>query len=42
VLGQVLPFDQVGRAHQEMADGRLPHGNTAILVGAVDAADTRS
>jgi hypothetical protein len=30
----VLTFDRIGEAHQEMADGRLPSGNTAILVGA--------
>ncbi len=41
VLGQVLPFDQVGCAHQEMADGRLPRGNTAILVGATASGQGR-
>jgi len=33
-LGQVLPFDEIPTAHQQMADGHLPHGNTAILIGA--------
>jgi crotonyl-CoA carboxylase/reductase len=41
VLGQVLPFDQVGHAHQQMAEGRLPHGNTAILVGAAAPGEGR-
>jgi crotonyl-CoA carboxylase/reductase len=34
VLGRVLPFSAVGQAHQEMADGVHPPGNTVILVGA--------
>lgn len=33
-VGQLLRFDQIGEAHQQMAEGRLPSGNTAILVGA--------
>ncbi|MBS1870034.1 MAG: crotonyl-CoA carboxylase/reductase [Actinobacteria bacterium] len=33
-VGQVLPFEQIPLAHRQMADGTLPHGNTAILVGA--------
>ena len=33
-LGEVRPFDQVGKAHQDMMEGKLAHGNTAILVGA--------
>jgi crotonyl-CoA carboxylase/reductase len=36
-LGKVRPFDEVGLAHQEMADGTAAHGNTAILVGAPKA-----
>jgi crotonyl-CoA carboxylase/reductase len=34
VVGQVLSFDEIGHAHQQMADGHLPPGNTVILVGA--------
>lgn len=33
-LGEVRPFDQVGKAHQDMMEGKLAHGNTTILVGA--------
>jgi crotonyl-CoA carboxylase/reductase len=33
-LGEVRSFDQVGRAHQDMMNGKLAHGNTTILVGA--------
>ena len=33
-LGRTLPFDEIPRAHQEMAEGRHGVGNTAILVGA--------
>lgn len=33
-LGEVLPFDAIPRAHQDMAEGSLGFGNTAILVGA--------
>jgi crotonyl-CoA carboxylase/reductase len=33
-MTQVLPFDELGRAHREMQDGRLGFGNTSILVGA--------
>ena len=33
-LGQVLAFEEIGEAHQQMAEGRLPFGNTAVLVGA--------
>lgn len=33
-LGDVRPFDELGQAHQDMADGLLSFGNTAILVGA--------
>jgi crotonyl-CoA carboxylase/reductase len=36
VVSQVLRFDEIGQAHQQMADGRLPAGNTAILVGATE------
>jgi crotonyl-CoA carboxylase/reductase len=33
-MTRVLPFDQVGRAHQEMDEGNHGLGNTSILVGA--------
>jgi crotonyl-CoA carboxylase/reductase len=33
-LGAVRPFEEIPLAHQEMLDGTLAHGNTAILVGA--------
>jgi crotonyl-CoA carboxylase/reductase len=33
-VGQVLAFDEVGRAHSAMAEGTLPPGNTVILVNA--------
>ena len=33
-LGQVLGFEEVGRAHADMDAGALPPGNTAILVNA--------
>jgi crotonyl-CoA carboxylase/reductase len=33
-LGAVMPFDEIPRAHQAMADGTGAAGNTAILVGA--------
>ena len=33
-LGATLAFEEIGLAHQLMADGELAHGNTAILVGA--------
>lgn len=33
-LTRTLPFEEIPRAHQEMADGRHGVGNTAILVGA--------
>jgi crotonyl-CoA carboxylase/reductase len=33
-LGRTLPFDQIGRAHAEMMEGKHGVGNTAILVGA--------
>jgi crotonyl-CoA carboxylase/reductase len=42
VVGQVLPFEDIGKAHQEMADGHLPSGNTAILVGARASGEGRS
>jgi crotonyl-CoA carboxylase/reductase len=32
-LTRVLPFDEIGRAHQEMDEGRHGLGNTSILVG---------
>lgn len=34
VIGQILGFEEVGQAHQDMADGKLPPGNTTILIGA--------
>lgn len=34
VVGQVLPFHEIPEAHKQMANGKLPFGNTAILVGA--------
>lgn len=36
-LGRVLAFDEIPRAHQEMAEGKQGVGNTAILVGAPEA-----
>ena len=33
-LGRVLRFEDIPRAHQEMADGAHGVGNTAILMGA--------
>jgi crotonyl-CoA carboxylase/reductase len=33
-LGAVMPFAEIGRAHQLMADGELAYGNTSILIGA--------
>jgi crotonyl-CoA carboxylase/reductase len=33
-MSQVLPFDQIGRAHQDMDEGKLGVGCTSILVGA--------
>ncbi len=33
-MSRVLPFEDIPRAHQEMADGRHGVGNTSILVGA--------
>jgi crotonyl-CoA carboxylase/reductase len=33
-MGRVLGFDEIPRAHQEMAEGRHGFGNTSILVGA--------
>lgn len=35
-LGEVRSFDQVGKAHQDMMEGKLAHGNTCILVGAAE------
>ncbi|MFC8047253.1 crotonyl-CoA carboxylase/reductase [Nocardia sp. NPDC057353] len=32
-LGRVYPFDEVGRAHQDMVDGVHAYGNSAVLVG---------
>lgn len=36
-VGEVRGFDQVGQAHQDMMNGKLPAGNTTILVGASKA-----
>lgn len=36
-VGEVRSFDQVGQAHQDMMNGKLPAGNTTILVGAPKA-----
>jgi len=36
-MTRVLEFDQIGRAHQEMDQGRHGLGNTSILVGAPQA-----
>ncbi|CCV06370.1 putative crotonyl-CoA reductase [Mesorhizobium metallidurans STM 2683] len=33
-LGEVRSFLDVGKAHQDMMEGKLAHGNTCILVGA--------
>jgi crotonyl-CoA carboxylase/reductase len=33
-MTRVLPFDEIGKAHQEMWDGRHGVGNTSFLVGA--------
>jgi crotonyl-CoA carboxylase/reductase len=33
-LGKVSGFDEIGEVHQQMAEGRLPFGNAAILIGA--------
>jgi crotonyl-CoA carboxylase/reductase len=41
VVGQVLSFGEIPQAHQQMADGALPPGNTAILVGAPSAGQGR-
>lgn len=42
VVGQVLRFEDIPQAHQEMAGGTLPHGNTAILVGASGPGEGKS
>lgn len=42
VVGQVLRFEDIPRAHQMMAAGQLAHGNTAILVGASEPGQGRS
>jgi crotonyl-CoA carboxylase/reductase len=33
-LGEVLPFDEIGRAHYEMGEGIEVFGNRVALVGA--------
>ena len=40
-MTRVLRFDEIGRAHQEMDEGRHGIGNTAILVGAREAGQGR-
>jgi hypothetical protein len=37
-----MRFDEIGLAHQQMADGVHPDGNTVILVAAADASDGRA
>ena len=32
-----MRFEEIGQAHQDMADGLHANGNTAILVGAREA-----
>ncbi|HVW17306.1 MAG TPA: crotonyl-CoA carboxylase/reductase [Solirubrobacteraceae bacterium] len=41
-MARVLPFEDIPRAHQEMADGRAGVGNTSILVGAPEPGLGRS
>jgi len=41
VLGRVMRFEEIGAAHQDMADGLHANGNTAILVGAREAGQGR-
>jgi crotonyl-CoA carboxylase/reductase len=41
VVGRVMRFEEIGRAHQDMADGVHGHGNTAILVGAAGPGEGR-
>src|SRR5262249_2554629 len=36
-LGDVRRFDEIGQVHQDMMEGRLPNGNTVVLVGADSA-----
>jgi len=33
-LGATYPYDETGRVHQLMAEGKLPEGNVAVLVNA--------
>ncbi len=33
-LGGVYPYDQAGRVHQLMGDGKLPDGNVSVLINA--------
>lgn len=40
-LGEVRRFDEIGEIHQEMKEGRLPNGNSVVLVGAPDAESGR-
>jgi crotonyl-CoA carboxylase/reductase len=41
VVGRVMRFEEIGQAHQDMADGLHPTGNTAILVGAARPGEGR-
>jgi crotonyl-CoA carboxylase/reductase len=41
-MTRVLPFEDIPRAHQEMAEGRHGTGNTSILVGAPEPGLGRS
>ena len=38
-VGQVAPFENIGRVHADMAEGKLPPGNTVVLVNA-DSVDS--
>jgi crotonyl-CoA carboxylase/reductase len=41
-LGEVISFEEIGRAHQDMSDGREVFGSRVALVGAASADDGRS
>jgi crotonyl-CoA carboxylase/reductase len=41
-LGEVISFEEIGRAHQDMADGREVFGSRVALLGATSAEDGRS
>lgn len=40
-LGEVRSFREIGEIHQAMKEGRLPNGNSVVLVGAPDAESGR-